>query len=173
MKRAWVLVLLLSVSALAAAGAISHTGVATADDPSFKAFLTRFEQGTSDFINGDARLWKQNASRRDDVTLMGGWGTSERGWSEAGARYDWAAARFEKSGATVKVDYLASAVTGDLAYTVAIERSEVRLVGQAAPAAMALRVSHVFRKEPDGWKLVHRHADPLMHTTSADSVLKK
>ena len=55
---------------------------------------------------------------------------------------------------------LATVVSGDTAYTVAIERSVVRLVGQEQPAAMALRVTHIFRKEPDDWKLVLRHADP-------------
>ena len=173
MTRVWMLGLLFSVSGLSAAAAFSSSGGATADDADFKAFLTRFEEGTSRFINGDAGLWKENASHRDDVTLMGGWGTSERGWAEAGARYDWAAQRFEKSGATLKVEYLSSAVSGDLAYTVAIEQSEVRLVGQTAPAKMALRVSHVFRREDGAWRMIHRHADPLMSTTSADSVLKK
>jgi hypothetical protein len=33
-------------------------------------FLPRFEEGTSRFINGDNTLWKQNASRRDDVKIM-------------------------------------------------------------------------------------------------------
>ena len=143
------------------------------DDPSFTTFLQLFEQGTTHFINGDPALWKQNASRRDEATLMGGWGTYERGWTEVGARYDWAAGRFEKSGAAVKVEYLASGVSGDLAYTVAIERSQVRLVGQTTPSDMALRVTHVFRKEGDSWKMVHRHADPLIATTTPASVLKK
>jgi ketosteroid isomerase-like protein len=142
-------------------------------DSSFRAFLSRFEAGTSGFINGDAELWKQNASRRDDATLMGGWGTYAKGWSQVGSRYDFAAARFKKSGATVKVEYLAADVSGDLAYTVAIERSEAHVVGEEKPAPMVLRVTHVFRKEQGGWKLMHRHADALVDTTTPESVLKK
>jgi ketosteroid isomerase-like protein len=135
---------------------------AVAVDTSFQAFLPQFEAGTSGFINGDSTLWKQNASRRDDATIMGAWGAYEKGWSEVGPRYDWAAARFCDSGATVKADYVASGVSGNLAYTVAIEQSEVRLVDRDEPAAMILRVTHIFRKEGGAWKLVHRHADPLM-----------
>ena len=71
-------------------------------ESSFKDFLEQFEQATRGFINGDPVRWKQLASRRDDVTLMGGWGICEKGWTGVGARYDWAAARFRDSGAPLK-----------------------------------------------------------------------
>ena len=91
----------------------------------------------------------------------------------AGPRYDWAATRFRESGAKVKVEYLSSDVSGDLAYTVAIERSEVRLSDQDKPATMALRVTHVMRKENGVWKLVHRHADPITVKTAPATVLQR
>ena len=142
-------------------------------ESSFRAFLEQFEQATRGFINGDPHLWKQHASRRDDVTLMGGWGICEKGWAGVGARYDWAAARFGDSGAALTVEYLASGVSGDLAYTVGIERSIVRLVDQAADAPMVLRVTHVFRRDARVWRLVHRHADPLVNTTAPAAVLQQ
>jgi ketosteroid isomerase-like protein len=89
-----------------------------------------------------------------------------------GARYSWAAARFRESGAAPKFEYLSTGVCRDLGYTVAIERSQMHVAGQSQPAAMALRVTHVFRKE-SVWKLVHRHADPLMETTAPAAVLQK
>ncbi|MDQ3687691.1 MAG: nuclear transport factor 2 family protein [Acidobacteriota bacterium] len=150
---------------LAVGGALSQVPAPDVSDPSLRAFLPRFEEGISRFINGDPVLWKQNASRRDDATIMGAWGAHERGWNEVGPRYDWAAARFRESGAEVEVEYLSSGISGDLAYTVSVERSEVRLVGQDKPAPMALRVTHVLRKEDGVWKLVHRHADPLIGKT--------
>jgi ketosteroid isomerase-like protein len=151
----------------------SQIPAAAAVDPSLRTFLPEFENGINGFINGDPKLWKQNASRRDDVTIMGAWGGYEKGWSEAGPRYDWAAARFRESGARAKVEYLSSEVSGDLAYTVSIERSEVRLSGQEKPAVMALRVTHIMRKENGIWKLVHRHADPLTVKTAPDTVLQR
>jgi ketosteroid isomerase-like protein len=146
---------------------------ATPGDASLEVFLPQFEKGTGGFINGDPALWKQQASHADDVTIFGGWGGYERGWSEVGPRYDWAAARFRASGASVQVEYLAANVSGDLAYTVAIERSEPLLAGQDKPAPMALRVTHIYRREDGAWKLVHRHADNLMEKTAVDSVLQK
>ena len=139
----------------------------------FNDFLEQFEQATRGFINGDPVLWKQLASRRDDVTLMGGWGICEKGWAGVGARYDWAAARFRDSGAPLTVDYLSSGVSGDLAYTVGIERSVVRLAGETVDAPMVLRVTHVFRRDAGEWKLVHRHADPLVNTTAPAAVLQQ
>jgi ketosteroid isomerase-like protein len=162
---------LLSIFALSCA--LSQVPSAVAGDSSLQAFFPQFEEGTHRFINGNPNLWKQNASQGDDATIMGGWGAYEKGWKEVGRRYDWAAGRFRESGAKVKVEYLSSGVSGDLAYTVAIERSEVRLVDQDKPAPMALRVTHIFRKENGVWKLVHRHADPLINKTAPATVLQK
>jgi ketosteroid isomerase-like protein len=82
------------------------------------------------------------------------------------------AAALRRQRARLTVEYLSSFVSGDLACTVAIERSTVRLADQAAPAPMNLRVTHVFRREDGQWKLVHRHADPLLETTTPGSVLQ-
>ncbi len=146
---------------------------AQAEDTSFRAFLPQFEEGITRFINGDPAVWKGNASQREDATIMGAWGAYEKGWGEVSARYDWAAARMGKTGAKVKIEYLSSGSSGDLAYTVAIERSEVRLTGADKPAPMALRVTHLFRKEDGKWKLLHRHADPIVAKTAPATVLEK
>lgn len=156
-----------------ASGCARSDAPAASDEASLRAFLPRFEEGTSRFINGDPSLWKQNASHRDDVTIMGGWGAYEKGWQDVGARYDWASARFRESGAKVKVELLSSGVSGDLAYTVSIERNEVLVVGQDKPAPSALRVTHIFRKEDGAWKLIHRHADPVTSKTAPDTLLQK
>jgi ketosteroid isomerase-like protein len=47
--------------------------------------------------------------------------------------------------------------SGDLACTVGFERGEV--VDGAAPRPMVLRVTHIYRRFGEAWKLVHRHAD--------------
>ncbi|MEZ4730016.1 MAG: nuclear transport factor 2 family protein [Caldilineaceae bacterium] len=140
-------------------------------EASFRAFLPTFEQGTNDFMNGDVTRWLANASQSDQASIMGGWGAYEQGWDEVGLRYQWAVQRFLPSAAKLEVEYLATKVSGDLAYTVAIERSTVKLVDQAQPAPMALRVTHVFQRENGQWKLLHRHADPMMAKTAPDTVL--
>jgi ketosteroid isomerase-like protein len=136
---------------------------ATADS-SFRAFLPEWEKAQSRFINGDPTLWKQHASHRHDVTILGGFGGyGEKGWNAVGARYDWASSQYKGGGATMKVEYLNIGVSGDLGFTVAIERQEGARVGdQQNPTRRALRATQIFRKEGGAWKLLHRHADPLI-----------
>jgi hypothetical protein len=150
-----VVVALSLFTVLAVASTVPH---ATGDPTSFRAFLPRFEAGLQAFVNGDPRLWNAHVSRSAEVSILGGFGGYEVGGQVEG-RYAWAASQFEPSGATVRVDYLTTVVSGDLACTVSIERSHVRLRGRAAPAPMTLRVTHVFRREDGDWKLLHRHAD--------------
>lgn len=80
--------------------------------------------------------------------------------SAVGPRYRWAAARFQ--GGTLAYEYVATGVSGDLGYTFHIERGTARLSEVAEEAEIALRVTHVYRREGGEWKLLHRHADPLM-----------
>lgn len=160
----------LALSILAVSATLSQS---SSSDSSLKSFLPQFEAGINGFINGDPAIWKKNASHRDDVTIMGGWGGLAKGWTKVDPWYDWAATRFRESGAKVRVEYISTEVSGNLAYTVAIERSEALVVGQDKSAVMALRVTHVFRREDGVWKLVHRHADPLIDKTAPDAVLQK
>ena len=158
----------LSVLALA----VARPG-ADANEAGFRAFLTEFEQGTTQFLNGEAALWKRHVSQRDDVTIMGGWGAWEQGGAAVMQRYDWAVGRFRPGQATNTPTYLAVVVSGDLAYTVTVERSVVQLIDQPAPKAMSLRVTTIFRKESGSWKLVHRHEDPQIAKTAPGAVIDK
>jgi ketosteroid isomerase-like protein len=159
MKRK--LLLLLLASALFYAGRQSAT--AAGDNDNFSAFLKRWEQCVTGFVNGDPTLWKQNTSRGDDVTILGAFGGYEKGWKEVGPRFDWASSQFKNSGAKLDVEYLNSGVSGDLAFTVSIERANRQYTpGVTGQAPQALRTTHIFRKENGAWKLLHRHGDPLV-----------
>jgi ketosteroid isomerase-like protein len=145
---------------------------ATAETAEFQTFLREFEQATEQFINGDATRWKQHISQREDATILGGFGGYERG-PAVRSRYDWAAAQFQPSGADLKVERLSSVVSGELAYTVTIERSRALIAGQTVASPMSLRVTHAFRKEDGVWKLVHRHADHLVEKAAPAAVVRQ
>jgi ketosteroid isomerase-like protein len=63
--------------------------------------------------------------------------------------------------------------TADLAYEVGLERSRVRVAGAAEKLPISLRVTTVFRREDDGWRIVHRHADPITDARTIQSVLQR
>lgn len=137
--------------------------LAAADRNGFAKFLVEWEKAQNLFINGDPALWKQLSSHSGDATILGGFGGyGEKGWSAVGARYDWASSQYKSGGATMKVEYISIVAGEDLAYTVGIERQESARVGSAAPESRALRVTQIFRKEEGSWKLIHRHADPMV-----------
>lgn len=124
-----------------------------------------------EFMNGRPATWKAICSHLPDATLFGAWGAYERGWSELGPRYDWAAARFAEGHVTF--EELGRHVSGDLACVVHLERAQVRLVTAGEPATMTLRVTLILRREDTGWKLVHRHADALTTILPPASVIEQ
>jgi len=157
------LLLVLCASAFSGCTQQAKAPATTTGDSSLAAFLSQWEAAQIRFINGDPTLWKQNASHRDDATMLGAFGGHEKGWNEVGERCDWASSHFKETGATETFEYLNTGVSGDLAFTVAIEhQEEVRMVDQEKPAPRALRVTQIFRREDGVWKLLHRHADPLI-----------
>jgi ketosteroid isomerase-like protein len=50
-------------------------------------------------------------------------------------------------------------VEADFAYLVQKEIIEARIGGRAERVKQELRVTMVFRRRSDGWRIVHRHAD--------------
>ena len=139
------------------------------EDAEFASFLEAFETAQEAFINGDPAAWKANASQGIDATIFGGFGGFEKGWGQVGDRYDWAASQFRASGATEVIEYLSTGVSGSLAYSVAIERSRVRIGNASDAGELALRVTQIFRKENGSWKLLHRHADPMLERKAPGS----
>ena len=137
-----------------------------------KEAIEQHHSATNEFLKGNVLPWKKMCSHRDDVTIVGGWGGYERGWTEqVEKRYEWAAARFEDG--EVQFENISLVVTPELAYSVDIERSHVRLSGKEDVVPVALRVTTIYRLEDGQWKVVHRHADPLLTVQGAASVIEK
>ena len=128
----------------------------------------------NEFVKSNAAPWKQHCSHRDDVTIVGAWGGFEKGWAaQVEKRYNWAAGRFMGSERGVELENISLVVTPELAYSVDIERARVQVTGKDHLAAMELRVTTIFRLEDGDWKMVHRHADPLLGLQTPQSVTQK
>ena len=133
--------------------------------------ITQLRAATNAFIHGQPDPWLACCSHAPDATLFGGWGGHERGWELLAPRYSWASARY--AGGEVEFVELSCIVSGDLACTVHLERMQARLAGNDAVVPIALRVTHVYRHEEDGWKLFHRHADALTEILPPEAVITR
>jgi ketosteroid isomerase-like protein len=60
-----------------------------------------------------------------------------------------------------------------LAYIVEIERNRMKLGGADESSPVALRVTTIYRREDDGWRIVHRHADPITSLRPMASVVER
>ncbi len=60
---------------------------------------------------------------------------------------------------------LADAATEDLAYLAHLQRIE-NVDPKRRIVVRERHVTHVARKEDDGWRIVHRHSDPLVEPKS-------
>src|SRR5437867_3058196 len=126
---------------------------------SFEEFRVRVDAAVRAISNGDRRAWEELWSRRADATLFGGWGGHERGRAELAKRWQMVEGRYRS--ATVEIERITEHVADDMAVTVEIQRGEA-VFSNGASGPIALRVTHVCRREDGRWRLVHRHADEQM-----------
>ena len=139
-------------------GSANSQGKGTAE---FEAFLARADAAQVELQNGKAEPYKAVWSHGDDVTLSGGFGGAvEKGWTAVSKRLDWAGANFSKG--KNSIERLVSNHSGNLGYVVQLEHISFTAPETGKPATRDLRVTMVFRREKDGWRIVHRHADSQM-----------
>jgi ketosteroid isomerase-like protein len=138
---------------------------------SFADAVAASHSATDRIMRGDAGGFKDLYSGSGAITLgnpFGGFGQGAEGVFE---QLDRAASYFSDGRAT-DFEEIAKGGADGFAYTVEIERVEVKVAGRTEPSKFAARVTSVYRREEDGWKLVHRHADPRVSRQTADSVLQ-
>jgi ketosteroid isomerase-like protein len=70
-------------------------------------------------------------------------------------------------GGEAELQVVESYASGDMVVLVAVERQHGE-VGGLPDQDWSLRVTLVFRRDESEWRLVHRHADPLVHGISAE-----
>jgi ketosteroid isomerase-like protein len=63
--------------------------------------------------------------------------------------------------------------TPDLGYVFHIERVEAMVGESDELRRITLRVTLIYRREDDGWKIVHRQADPIMTPRLIDSIIEE
>jgi ketosteroid isomerase-like protein len=132
-------------------------------------FVRTCEEAWEVFVTGDAGPAMSLFSHRDDVTLANPWGPAVTGWADVSRTLEAAADRFRDG--HLSAFNLTKFVAPDLACLHEIERGEARIGGRSEVESFALRVTSVYRREDGAWRIVLRHADPIVVTRAADATL--
>lgn len=137
--------------------AAAKTGLVAKADDFHQDFLPRFIDAQRAFHAGDPEtniaLW----SRTAPVTLFAVRGKRKRGTVEVTAAFREVAAWFSNL-QSYEWDPVAEVAGDDFAYPVRLERYTASING-GPPQQAEYRSTHVFRREAEGWRAVHRHAD--------------
>jgi len=132
----------------------------------FKRFLEWREQAARAYVCGDARLLNALVAHHGDVTFLGPQGDVARGAVVVWRHYEQDASVFQP-GSETHFEVLQLGASADVAYWVGFQHARVHMKGRDAPLTLKLRVTELFRRDPDeGWKLVHRHADSVPESAS-------
>jgi ketosteroid isomerase-like protein len=126
----------------------------------FEQFMKRREDAARAYVRGDAAPLGQVVTHESDATFFGPQGGYQQGAGQVYARYEHDATSFQPGGDT-HFEILQMAASDGIAYWVGFQPASAQFVGSPAPVQMNLRVTELFRREGDDWKLVHRHADAL------------
>jgi ketosteroid isomerase-like protein len=135
-------------------------------------FLAEYHRSVDTFTRGDPEPQKPLWSRRDDVTLANPIGPPARGWREVEAAMDSAAAQI-RDGEPGRYDTISEYATADLAYNHEIQHTRAKFGGADEIRSISLRVTTIFRREHDGWRIVHRHADAITEPRPVESVAQE
>ncbi|MGN6794483.1 MAG: YybH family protein [Streptosporangiaceae bacterium] len=120
----------------------------------------RCEAAAAALIRGDVRSYLSLFVHADDYTLIPPFGGAPRRGFDASEEAVEQLSRFF-TGGEAQVEVVQSYISGDFVVLALVERQH-GTVGGLADQDWSLRVTMVFRREGDDWRLVHRHADPLV-----------
>jgi ketosteroid isomerase-like protein len=135
---------------------------------SFDQARERYHEGLHAFVKGDSGPVLQLFSQREDVVLCNPFRPFARGSREVAETTEQAASHFADG--EIEFETLTAFATAELGYTIEMERFRATLDGSEGSGA--LRATTIFRLEDDGWRLAHRHADPITTPRATASILQ-
>ena len=115
---------------------------------------TQFYAALNSMTDGSAapmiEIWSHGTA-----TALHPIGGRQLGWDEVRGSFEQVAGL--ASGGNIELREQRIQVLGDTAYEVGVEYGQAKLAGEQI--AIEQRVTNIYRREPDGWKIVHHHTD--------------
>jgi hypothetical protein len=149
-----------------------RTKVVAADEPSsvVDTLLKRTERAQTAWVNGDSRPYEELFAHDKELTFTPPFGGEPlQGWETIGIRMSRAAKAFQRG--TCQLELVHATITKEIVCLVMVERNEVTFAGHDNPRKWVLRVTQIYRLDGDEWRVIHRHADPLIDRRSLDEIL--
>jgi ketosteroid isomerase-like protein len=132
-------------------------------DDDVQMLVVRSKESNAALLRGDIDRYSALVALADDFTLMSPFGGQPSHGAPKGERLQ-AIGKFFKNG-SMEQELVHAYRSADMVVLAIIERAHVEVGGLPAQD-WALRVTLVYRRGGSEWRLVHRHADPLVHGIS-------
>ncbi len=107
-------------------------------------------------LSGDPGQLMDVWSHGSDVATMHPLGGRELGWEEVRAGWEQAAQAFSDGQVSLD-DLVVVPLTDDVAYTLGTEHGQAMLGDETV--SFDWRATNIYRREGEGWKIVHHHTD--------------
>ena len=129
-------------------------------DAELDELVRRLEEATTLFMRGDMQAYLALTAHAPGYTLMNPFGGPPTRYEDRVPSLLAAASYFR--GGEAKIELVEALRSDDLLVLVMIERQHGE-VGGLPDQDWSLRVTQVYRRAGSGWRLAHRHADPLVN----------
>ena len=136
-------------------------------DGELRELVELVREATRALIQGDVRRYFELVNEAPDYSLMPPTGGPTKPRADSSPAGISALEGFFPGGGDGDFELEHRYASGDLAVLVGVERQHGPVGGLPAQD-WPLRVTLVFRREDVGWRLVHRHADALVHPISME-----
>lgn len=117
------------------------------------------------FVAGDSSHYENLFEHGEEATLTGPFGGPTLiGWAAIQPRMRKAASFFRPPSGGTSITVEAASILEDLIILRLTERNRVRFRARETVTDWNLRVTLILRRGDDEWRVLHRHADPLVET---------
>jgi ketosteroid isomerase-like protein len=124
----------------------------------FQSFIAERTRAAEAYVRGDGKGLDGLVPHDGTATFFGPQGGAVVGADAVARRYLSDVKAFRPSG-TTRFEILSQYSDGTIGFWCGFQIARVQIGETSPPTDMKLRITEVFRRTDDGWKLVHRHAD--------------